>query len=197
MPKTSSIEIPAIAIIGMSGRFPEARNLSEFWRNLCDGRESVTRFSDRELSSAGALGGEQDDSRLIRAKGLLEDAEAFDAHFFGYRPQEAITIDPQYRLPGYLQQATYHPLFLYESIWSIINMIFLLWMARRFMDWLKPGSIFLMYLIFYGAGRVGLEFLRLDVSPFMGININQTFSGVIALGATILLYFYQRNNPPS
>jgi phosphatidylglycerol:prolipoprotein diacylglycerol transferase len=109
----------------------------------------------------------------------------------------AITIDPQYRLPGYLEQATYHPLFLYESIWSIINMVFLLWMARRFMEWLRPGSLFLMYLIFYGAGRVGLEFLRLDVSAFRGININQTFSGVIALGAAFLLFYYQRNNPSS
>ena len=99
----------------------------------------------------------------------------------------AITIDSQYRLSGYAQISTYHPLFLYESLWSLLNMVFLLYVDRKYQDKLKSGSLFLIYLIFYGIGRVLLEFLRLDVSIQLGININQVFMAVIVAAASLLL----------
>ena len=43
-----------IAVVGMAGRFPGARNLEEFWHNLVEGVESITRFSDEELLRSGA-----------------------------------------------------------------------------------------------------------------------------------------------
>ncbi len=104
----------------------------------------------------------------------------------------AITIDPQHRLPGYSQIATYHPLFLYESLWSLLNMAFTLWIGRKLADRLKPGSIFLIYLIFYGIGRFGLEFLRLDKSTLAGINLNQTAMSLVVIIAAVLLYNRQR-----
>lgn len=104
----------------------------------------------------------------------------------------AITIDPQHRLPGYSEIATYHPLFLYESLWSVLNMAFLLWISRKLADRLRPGSLFLIYLIFYGIGRVGLEFLRLDTSTLGGINLNQTAMSMVVIIAAILLYNRQR-----
>jgi len=52
---------------------------------------------------------------------------------------------------------------------------------------LVPGSIFLLYLIFYGVGRVGLEYLRLDISSYQGININQIFMVGVVLIASVLL----------
>jgi phosphatidylglycerol:prolipoprotein diacylglycerol transferase len=104
----------------------------------------------------------------------------------------AITIDPQHRLAGYVETATYHPLFLYELIWSLLNMAFLLWVSRKFKDQLKPGSTFLIYLMFYGLGRFGLEFLRLDISIFRGININQAFIACVFILAAIVLYLRQR-----
>jgi phosphatidylglycerol:prolipoprotein diacylglycerol transferase len=107
----------------------------------------------------------------------------------------AITIDPPYRLPEYSQVATYHPLFLYESLWSLINMVFLLWASRRYQDRLKPGGLFLIYLIFYGVGRIGLEFLRLDISAYRGVNLNQSFIGLVVLVAGILLYIRQKRTP--
>ena len=76
-----------IAIVGMSGRFPGARDLGEFWSNLREGVESISYFSDEELLEAGA------DPNLIRrpnyvkAKGVLDDAEFFDAGFFGINPR--------------------------------------------------------------------------------------------------------------
>jgi phosphatidylglycerol:prolipoprotein diacylglycerol transferase len=104
----------------------------------------------------------------------------------------AITIDPEHRLPGYTEVATYHPLFLYEMIWNLLNMVFLLLVSRRLKDQLQPGSTFLIYLMFYGLGRFGLEFLRLDVSVFRGININQVFIGFVFILAGVVLYHRQR-----
>ena len=101
----------------------------------------------------------------------------------------AITIDRPYRLPEYIDQATYHPLFAYEGIYNLINMAVLLWVGRKFGDRLKSGDIFLLYLIIYPVGRFFLEFLRLDPSPVAGININQTIMAVIAICSTAFLIF--------
>jgi phosphatidylglycerol:prolipoprotein diacylglycerol transferase len=93
----------------------------------------------------------------------------------------AIYIDPQYRLPGFQDQATYHPTFLYESLWNFGNMALLLWLGRRYKDRLKPGDLFLVYLVVYPVGRFFLEFLRLDSAQIAGINANQTLMLVVAL----------------
>jgi phosphatidylglycerol:prolipoprotein diacylglycerol transferase len=104
----------------------------------------------------------------------------------------AITIDSQHRLPGYAEFSTYHPLFLYEAMWSFLNMLFVLWMGKKLENKLKPGSLFLIYLIIYGAGRIGLEFLRLDVSLWRGVNLNQTAMSVVVITACFLFYNRQR-----
>ena len=99
----------------------------------------------------------------------------------------AIYIDPQHRLPGFENQAYYHPTFLYESIWNLANMALLLWLSRRFKDRLKTGDIFLMYLIVYPLGRFLLEFLRLDSSQVAGINANQALMLVVMIVASLML----------
>ncbi len=53
-------------------------------------------------------------------------------------------------------------------------MAVLLWMARRFEKWLKPGDLFYIYMIMYSIGRFSLDFLRW-MPPGGGINFNQTF----------------------
>jgi len=93
----------------------------------------------------------------------------------------AITIDPQYRLPGYNTIETYHPLFLYESIWNLMNMGLLLYLGKRYEKWLKNGDIFLIFLMIYSLGRFLLEFLRLDASQVGGINFNQTIVAIVGL----------------
>lgn len=101
-------------------------------------------------------------------------------------------IDPAHRLPGYLDQAYYHPLFLYESLWNLMNMFLLLWISRRFASSLKTGDLFLTYLIVYPVGRFLLDFLRLDASLVAGININQTIMGVVAVCAAAALVWRHR-----
>jgi phosphatidylglycerol:prolipoprotein diacylglycerol transferase len=107
----------------------------------------------------------------------------------------AIYIDPARRLPGFENQATYHPLFAYECIWNLLNMAFLLWFSRKFAAWLKIGDIFLIYLIFYPVGRFFLEFLRLDASQVAGLNANQTLMAVIALASAATLIWRHRPRP--
>ncbi|HYP25636.1 MAG TPA: SDR family oxidoreductase [Blastocatellia bacterium] len=87
-----------IAIIGMAGRFPGAKNLREFWRNLRDGVESISFFTDEELISFGVDRGQLSDPGYVKASGFLDDVEMFDAAFFGYSPREAELIDPQQRI---------------------------------------------------------------------------------------------------
>ena len=104
----------------------------------------------------------------------------------------AITIDRAHRLPEYIEQATYHPLFAYEAIYNLINMAFLLWIGKKFAGKLRTGDIFLTYLVIYPVGRFFLEFLRLDPSPVAGVNINQTIMAVIAVAAAAMLIFRRR-----
>src|SRR5688572_28936640 len=86
-----------IAIIGMAGRFPKARNIAEFWRNLRDGVEAISFFSDDEIEDAAFERGRENRS-YIKARGVLEDADKFDAAFFGINPKEAEIMDPQHRV---------------------------------------------------------------------------------------------------
>ena len=103
-----------------------------------------------------------------------------------------IFIDPAHRLAGYLDVEYYHPLFLYESVWNLMNMFLLLWISRRFADSLKNGDVFLVYLIVYPVGRFLLDFLRLDASMVAGININQTIMAFVALFSSVVLYLRHR-----
>jgi len=103
-----------------------------------------------------------------------------------------IYIDPQFRLPEYADVAYYHPLFLYESLWSLASFLFLVWLARRYGDQLKPGDLLLTYLIAYPFMRIILDFLRLDASQVAGININQTAMIVVLVAAVGVLIYRHR-----
>ncbi|MDQ0786684.1 type I polyketide synthase [Streptomyces sp. B3I8] len=76
---------PFLAVVGMSGRFPGAAGIEEFWTNLVKGTDSLTRFTAPGAAHVSAIG-------------LLEDADAFDAEFFGFSPREALLLDPQHRV---------------------------------------------------------------------------------------------------
>jgi phosphatidylglycerol---prolipoprotein diacylglyceryl transferase len=102
-------------------------------------------------------------------------------------------IDPAHRLAGYENVSYYHPLFAYESLLNLANMLFLMWVSRQYRDKLKTGDVFNLYLIFYPVVRFFLDFLRLDASKVFSININQTLSAVVAICAVIV--FILRHRP--
>lgn len=90
--------LEGIAIIGMSGRFPGARDLSQFWQNLNDGVESISSFTAEDLASVGIDPTLLKHPNYVNAAAVVDDVELFDAAFFGYNPREAELIDPQQRL---------------------------------------------------------------------------------------------------
>lgn len=96
-----------VAIIGMAGRFPGARNVRQLWDNLKNGVESITRFSDEELDDMGITPEVYKRSDYVRAKGRLDHAEWFDSDFFNYVDNEAAIMDPQIRL---LHECSYEAL---------------------------------------------------------------------------------------
>lgn len=100
-----------------------------------------------------------------------------------------IYIDPAHRMQGYLDQAYYHPLFLYESIWNLLNLGILFSLFKFGKNWMKTGDYFLVYVLIYSLGRFLLDFIRLDASMLSGINANQTFMGLVFLGAFIVLFY--------
>ncbi len=98
-----------------------------------------------------------------------------------------ILIDPQHRMRGFEAVEKYHPLFLYESLLSLIGAGLLVLIGDKFKDKLYKGDLFLGYLIWYPITRFLLEFLRLDPSPVNGININQTVMLIVAIIAGLAL----------
>ena len=88
-----------IAIIGMTGRFPGAESVEELWANLVAGKESISFFGDAELAEAGLdAAALRSRGHYVPARGILKDADCFDAAFFGIHPREAEVMDPQHRL---------------------------------------------------------------------------------------------------
>ncbi len=88
----------AVAIIGMSGRFPGANGVEAFWENLKAGVDSITFFSREELLEIGVPAASLADPNYVPARGVIEGVSEFDAPFFGYSPREAEIVDPQQRL---------------------------------------------------------------------------------------------------
>jgi amino acid adenylation domain-containing protein len=86
-----------IAIIGMSGRFPGAANVEELWKNLLAKKNSITTWTADEIdpSVPAEL---RNDSDYVKARGVITDADKFDAGFFGVNPRVAALMDPQQRV---------------------------------------------------------------------------------------------------
>lgn len=93
--RTQSLEI---AIIGLTGRFPGADDVEQFWTNVRDGVESIQVFSDEELLAAGIDPGLLSRADYVKAKPIVSEADRFDAPFFGLNPREAEVMDPQQRV---------------------------------------------------------------------------------------------------
>ncbi|BCJ93986.1 hypothetical protein acsn021_15550 [Anaerocolumna cellulosilytica] len=98
--ETSSMDI---AIVGMSGMFAGAKTLEEYWKNLCDGKNSVTEINRWDLDSFYSTDPEAPNKSYIKTSGMLDNADQFDPLFFNISPREAELMDPQQRL--FLQEA--------------------------------------------------------------------------------------------
>lgn len=91
-PKSSEV-----AVIGMAGRFPGANTIEELWEVIKQGKETVTFFTPSELDPSIPTD-LKNDTDYVMARGILENADKFDASFFGLNPKLAALMDPQQRV---------------------------------------------------------------------------------------------------
>ena len=136
-----------IAIIGMTGRFPGAPNVEQLWSNLCEGRESVSFFTDEELLAAGVPQSLFNNPRYVKAGAVIEDIEQFDAELFGFSPREAEVMDPQHRL------------FL-ECAWEVLE-------RAGYDPWSYQGSVGV-----FAGSNLSTYLLRLHADPKVRESVN-------------------------
>ncbi len=87
-----------VAIIGLAGRFPGAKNVDELWANLLAGKEAIRSYSEEELLALGEEPALVRNPKYVRSARVIDEPELFDAAFFGLSPREAEIMDPQQRL---------------------------------------------------------------------------------------------------
>jgi prolipoprotein diacylglyceryl transferase len=106
-----------------------------------------------------------------------------------------LEIDAAHRVPGYENFATFHPTFLYESLWDLATAGVLLWADKRFR--LGRGKVFALYIALYGFGRTFTETMRLDYSydVFGPIRFNAAVAMLICLVGIVLLIWLLRFRP--
>lgn len=107
----------------------------------------------------------------------------------------AVSIDPEYRVPGYEGYSTFQPLFLYESIWNILVFGFLIYLARFSRRKLLDGDIVLLYAILYSIGRFFLEGMKIgDVWTIAGLRTAQIIAAILAIGGSAILIYRHRRS---
>lgn len=89
----------SIAIVGIACQLPGARDKEEFWNNLVQNKESIKRFSDEELESKEFdWENLKNNPSYVKARGIIEDVDKWDAGFFNTIPKDAKNMDPQQRI---------------------------------------------------------------------------------------------------
>lgn len=118
----------------------------------------------------------------------------FNQELFG-RPSSlpwAVEIDPEHRVPGFQQYATYQPTFLYECVWDL-GVAVLVWLLDRKFRFGR-GRAFALYVMAYVVGRAWIEALRIDqANHILGLRLNDWVSILVFLGA--LAYFLLMRGP--
>jgi phosphatidylglycerol:prolipoprotein diacylglycerol transferase len=102
-----------------------------------------------------------------------------------------IYIEPQNRFPGLESYSFFHPLFLYESLWNLLNFVLILFLSIQFTRGLLPGEVFLFYLSFYALGRFFLEGWRISSWEIGGVPVAQVLS-LLLIFASITITVIRR-----
>lgn len=124
-------------------------------------------------------------------------ANFFNQELYG-RPTDlpwAVTIDPAFRLDQYINFDTFHPAFLYASLWNLLTFLILYYLARRRWTSLQTGDLMALYLVLFSIGRILLELVRLDSRTLslggidLGLPVATVVSIIIALPMAALLIY--------
>ncbi|HET8926621.1 MAG TPA: prolipoprotein diacylglyceryl transferase [Microbacterium sp.] len=96
--------------------------------------------------------------------------------------------------PGLPDDTLFHPTFLYEVVWNTLGVLVLLWAGRRFM--LQWGRLFGLYLIWYSAGRIVWESIRIDPSEvYLGLRSN-VWAAIIGVILGLIIMLVQKRRHP-
>lgn len=124
---------------------------------------------------------------VLVAQAIGRMGNYFNQELFG-RPTDvpwALRIDPQFRLEGYTQFATFHPTFLYELLWNLAGAALIIYLDKR-LD-LRGGRTFWLYVIVYVTGRLWIETMRIDTAVHVdGLRINVWVSMVVLTLAIVM-----------
>ena len=95
-----------------------------------------------------------------------------------------LEIDPAHRAPGFEEYATFHPTFLYESLWCVLVALIVIWADKRFQ--LGHGRAFALYVFAYCVGRLVFELVRIDnATLILGVRVNVFTSILVAIAAAV------------
>ncbi|MCK6065281.1 MULTISPECIES: prolipoprotein diacylglyceryl transferase [Microbacterium] len=135
---------------------------------------------------------------LLLAQALGRFGNWFNQELFG-QPTDlpwGLEIDSDNpAFPAGLEPGTlFHPTFLYEVIWNLLGVAVLLWAGRRFR--LQWGRLFAVYLIWYSAGRIVWESIRIDPSEiYFGLRTN-VWAAIAGVVLGLVIFFVQRRRHP-
>jgi prolipoprotein diacylglyceryl transferase len=122
----------------------------------------------------------------------------FNQELFG-RPTDlpwGLEIDPSHRPLRYARFDTFHPTFLYESLWCLLTVGVVLLAERRAR--LRPGRLIAVYVATYTFGRFFIELLRIDPAHrIAGLRLNDWTSVVVFAAAAGFLVVDRRRHPPT
>ena len=138
---------------------------------------------------------------LLVAQAVGRWGNWWNQELFG-KPTDAawgLEIDLERRPDAYISDPTFHPTFLYESIYCLIGFGLLLLVERRFR--IRPPGLFALYVAYYTAGRFFLELIRVDPShELFGVRLNAWVAAVVFVAATAFFVWWQfvrsRFEPP-
>lgn len=130
---------------------------------------------------------------IVLAQGIGRWGNYFNQELFG-KPTSlpwGLEIDVNNRPPAYEQFQTFHPTFLYESIWTLVIVVILISVERKWR--INNGRIFILYVSLYSFGRLFIEQLRIDpVNVAAGFRLN-TYTSVL-LFSLFAIWFIRRKN---
>lgn len=133
---------------------------------------------------------------ILLAQALGRFGNWFNQELYGW-PTDlpwGLEIDPDNAAfpPGLAEDTLFHPTFLYEVIWNVLGVVFLLWIGNRLR--LQWGRLFALYLIWYGAGRVVWESIRIDPSEiYFGLRTN-VWAAILGIVVGIVILLVQRRH---
>lgn len=195
----SSNHLSSIAIVGMSGAFPGARDISEFWKNIINQVESVTILDEEQALQVGIDQDTLKNQNFVPVVNRLQDIEYFDAEFFGYSPKEASIMDPQQRLllehahlaledAGYCSEKTDSKIGIYAGIGFSTYLLNHVFKNQEICQAVNPMQIMIANDKDYAATRIAFKLGLTGPSVNLGTACSTSLVAIHLASRSLLSY---------